>query len=310
VTPRPSGAGRLVLVATPIGNLGDLSPRAVEALRTAALICAEDTRRTGRLLAHAGVRGVPLAVANEHTEAARVADVLEVLAEGADVALVTDAGTPGISDPGERLVRAVLDAGYDVSTVPGPVAAVAALVISGLPAGRFVFEGFLPRAGRARRERLAELAAEPRTIVLYEAPHRVVATVRDLAAALGDDRAVVAVRELTKLYETTVRGTLGALDLGSPRGEYVLVVAGRPADDRPPDDDAIRDALRAELMAGASTRDAATAVARRLAVAKRTAYALAVGLGAAGPASGRRAPADATVRHGASASEPVTGDDD
>ncbi len=295
------GAGRLVLVATPIGNLGDLSPRAVEALRSAALICAEDTRRTGRLLAHAGISGVPLAVSNEHTEAARVAEVLELLGGGRDVAVVTDAGTPGISDPGERLVRAAIDAGYDVTTVPGPVAAVAALVASGLPTGRFVFEGFLPRAGRARAERLAELADEPRTIVLYEAPHRVVQTVADLAEALGPDRPVVAARELTKMYETIVRGTLGSLRVGTPRGEYVLVVAGRPVDDSPPDDDAVRDALRAELAAGASTRDAAASVARRLRVAKRTAYALAVGLAATVERPGRKAderPASGdTVRH-------------
>ncbi len=172
-----AGGGRLVLVATPIGNLGDLSPRAVEALRTATLICAEDTRRTGRLLQHAGVVGARMAVSNDHTEPARVGEVLAVLGEGGDVAVVTDAGTPGISDPGERLVRAVLDADFEVTTVPGPVAAVAALVTSGLPAGRFVFEGFLPRTGADRRARLAELAAERRTIVLYEAPHRVLRTI-------------------------------------------------------------------------------------------------------------------------------------
>ncbi len=302
------GPGRLVLVATPIGNLGDLAPRAVEALRSAALICAEDTRRTGRLLAHAGVSGVPLAVTNEHTEAARVAEVLELLGAGRDVAVVTDAGTPGISDPGERLVRAAVDAGYEVTTVPGPVAAIAALVASGLPTGRFVFEGFLPRSGRARAERLAELADEPRTIVLYEAPHRVVQTVADLAEALGPDRPVVAARELTKLYETIVRGTLGSLRLGTPRGEYVLVNAGRPVDDSPPDDDAVRDALRAELAAGASTRDAAASVARRLRVAKRTAYALAVGLAATADRPGRKAdegaPSGDTVRHRDPSTEP------
>lgn len=300
------GPGRLVLVATPIGNLGDLPPRAVDALRSAALICAEDTRRTGRLLAHAGVSGVRLAVANEHTETARVAEVLEVLGAGGDVAVVTDAGTPGISDPGERLVRAVLDAGYDVTTVPGPVAAVAALVASGLPAGRFVFEGFLPRAGKARAQRLAELAEERRTIVLYEAPHRVVRTVADLAHALGADRPAAAARELTKLYETTVRGTLGSLPLGTPRGEYVVVVAGRPDDDRPADDDTIRDELRRELAAGASTRDAAAAVAKRLGVAKRTVYALALGLAVPGPAADR----EGTVRHRSTTTTPVIRDDD
>jgi 16S rRNA (cytidine1402-2'-O)-methyltransferase len=276
---RDGAAGRLVLVGTPIGNLGDLSPRAVEALRTATLICCEDTRRTGRLLQHAGVAAPRLAVCNEHTEPARIAEVLATLGEGGDVAVVTDAGTPGISDPGERLVRAVIDAGFDVTTVPGPTALVTALVTSGLPTGRFVFEGFLPRTGRARKERLAELAGERRTIVVYEAPHRVLRTLADLAAAFGEDRPVVVARELTKLWETTVRGTLGDVELGEPRGEYVLVVAGAPDRDAPPDDDAIRLALRAELAGGATTRDAAAAVARRLGVPKRLVYALAVSEG-------------------------------
>ena len=149
-----------MLVATPVGNLGDLSPRAVAALADAALICCEDTRRTGRLLAHAGVAGVRLAVCNEHTEAARIPEVLAVLGDGGDVAVVTDAGTPASAIPGSDWRAAVLDAGYDVTTVPGPAAFVAALVVSGLPTGRFVFEGFLPRSGRARADRLAELATE------------------------------------------------------------------------------------------------------------------------------------------------------
>ncbi len=277
--PRDGASGRLVLVGTPIGNLGDLTPRAVEALRTATLICCEDTRRTGRLLQHAGVPAPRLAVCNEHTEPARIAEVLATLGEGGDVAVVTDAGTPGISDPGERLVRAVIDAGFDVTTVPGPTALVTALVTSGLPTGRFVFEGFLPRSGRARAGRLADLAGERRTIIIYEAPHRVVRTLADLAEAFGEDRPVVVARELTKLWETTVRGTLGAIELGEPRGEYVLVVAGAPDRDAPPDDDAIRLALRAELAGGATTRDAAAAVARRLGVPKRLVYALAVSEG-------------------------------
>ena len=227
-TPARSVPGRLVVVGTPIGNLGDLSPRAIEALGAAALICCEDTRRTGRLLQHAGLRDRRLAITNEHTERARIGEVLEVLGGGGDVALVTDAGTPGISDPGERLVRAVLDAGHDVTTVPGPTALVSALVASGLPTGRFAFEGFLPRTGRARADRLAELATERRTLVIYEAPHRVLRTLADLAAALGAERPVVVARELTKLHETVVRGTLGDVELGTPRGEYVLVVAGAP----------------------------------------------------------------------------------
>ncbi len=270
------GRGSLVLVATPIGNLGDLSPRAREALAAAALICCEDTRRTGRLLQHAGISGVRMAVCNEHTEADRVPQVLAVLGDGGDVAVVTDAGTPGISDPGERLVRAVLDAGYLVTTVPGPAAVISVLVVSGISTARYVFEGFLPRAGRARAERLAELATERRTIVLYEAPHRVLRTMADLAAALGADRAVSVARELTKLHETVARGTLGDVDLGAPRGEYVLVVAGATATVVVPDDDVVRAAVRAELAAGRSRRDAATVVAQRLGVARRLAYDLAI----------------------------------
>lgn len=267
---------RLVLVATPIGNLGDLPPRAAQVLAEATLICCEDTRRTGRLLQHAGVTGYRLAVCNEHTEAARVREVVDVLTAGGDVAVVSDAGTPGISDPGERLVRAVLDAGFEVSTVPGPTALVAALVTSGLPTSRFVFEGFLPRTGKPRRDRLAELATERRTIVVYESPHRVARTLADLTAAFGADRHISVSRELTKLHETIVRARLGEVELGEPRGEYVLVIAGAGEQSVPLDDDVIRAAIREERRNGASTRDAATTVAQRLGVAKRRAYELAL----------------------------------
>ena len=228
-----------------------------------------------------------MAITNEHTERARIGEVLEVLGGGGDVALVTDAGTPGISDPGERLVRAVLDAGHDVTTVPGPTALVSALVASGLPTGRFAFEGFLPRSGRARADRLAELATERRTLVIYEAPHRVLRTLADLATALGAERPVVVARELTKMHETVVRGALGDVELGTPRGEYVLVVGGAPDPEEVPDDDAIRAALRTERAAGASTRDAASAVSRRLGVPRRVAYDLAL--------SDRRRAANTTV---------------
>jgi 16S rRNA (cytidine1402-2'-O)-methyltransferase len=266
----------LTLVATPIGNLGDLSPRAIEALAAAALICCEDTRRTGRLLQAAGVTGKRLAVCNEHTERRCVADVLAVLADGGRVALVTDAGTPGISDPGELLVGAVLAAGYEVSTVPGPTAFVAALVSSGLPTTRFVFEGFLPRSGATRRDRLGEIAAEPRTVVLYEAPHRVVRTIRDLTEVCGPGRPVTVARELTKRYESVVRGTLGTLELGDPRGEYVIVLGGAPAVEVDVDDEGIAAAIDAELAGGASTRDAAARAAAALGVPRRRAYDIAV----------------------------------
>ena len=273
-----SGPGRLVLVATPIGNLADLSPRAIEAMSTAALVCCEDTRRTGRLLQHAGVRAQRLAVANDHTELARINDVLDVLAAGGDVAVVTDAGTPGVSDPGERLVRAALDAGYDVTAVPGPAAAVMALTISGLPTSRFVFEGFLPRSGRERAERVAEVAAEARTSVLYEAPHRIQRTLADLRAACGEARPVAVCRELTKLFEEVVRGTLGEVTIDQPRGEYVVVLAGRPVESTAIDDDTIRAALRAEISAGSSKKDAVSSVSKQLGAARKTVYALAVTL--------------------------------
>ena len=276
------GPGRLVLVGTPIGNLGDLAPRAVAALASADAICCEDTRRTGRLLAHAGVERRPLIVVNDHTENREVGRVLDRLGRGEVVAVVSDAGMPGISDPGERLVRAAVRDGHAVEVVPGPSAAVAALVVSALPAGRFVFEGFLPRKGSARTERLAALAGEPRTMVLYEAPHRVARTLADLVGALGGDRPVVVARELTKLHEELWRGTLAAAAAWAadrqPPGEIVLVVEGAP-EAAPPDDDALVAALRARIADGASPRDAASAVADAFKVPKRRAYALAIDVG-------------------------------
>lgn len=271
----------LILVGTPIGNLSDLAPRGAAALGTADAICCEDTRRTGRLLQHAGVARRPLIVVNDHTEADAVAGVLERLARGERVVVITDAGMPGISDPGERLVSAAIDAGHPVEVVPGPSAAVTALVVSGLPAGRFVFEGFLPRKGSGRGARLVEVAAERRTVVLYEAPHRLARTLADLAGACGDERLVAIGRELTKLHEETWRGTLADavrwVADHAPRGEIVVVVEGAP-DRADPTGDDIDAAVRAELAAGASARDAAAAVAARLGVPKRTAYARAADL--------------------------------
>lgn len=269
-------AGTLWLVATPIGNLGDLAPRAVEVLASAALVCCEDTRRTGRLLQHAGITANRLAVANAHTEHARVEDVLDVLAGGGDVAVVSDAGTPGVSDPGARLVASAVEAGFEVSAVPGPVAAVTALVVSGLPTDRFVVEGFVPRSGGDRRRRLDAVASETRTVVLYEAPHRVERLVADLERICGPARPVAVCRELTKLHETVVRGTLGSIDIGTPRGEYVIVLGGAPSDADPVDDAEIVAALRTELDGGATTRDAVDRVAAALGVPRRTVYALAI----------------------------------
>jgi 16S rRNA (cytidine1402-2'-O)-methyltransferase len=271
-------SGALVLVGTPIGNLGDLSPRAVDELAAADVVVCEDTRRTGRLLEHAGVRARRLLVADDHNEVRRIGEVLERLGRGERVAVVSDAGMPGISDPGERLVRAAVEAGHRVEVVPGPAAAVTAVVVSGLPTGRFVMEGFLPRKGAARRARLAEVAAECRTVVLYEAPHRLARTVTDLLVACGPDRPVVLARELTKLHEEVWRGSLAAaadhLASVAPRGEYVVVLAGAPAGDEPGDDE-VRAALAAARSSGASTRDAVDEVAVVLGVARRRVYRLA-----------------------------------
>ena len=274
----------VVLVATPIGNLGDISPRAVEALRAADVIAAEDTRRTRPFLTALGIPAAGRLVSfhgpHEVELAARL--VGRIVERGERLACVTDAGMPGISDPGERLVAAALAAGVAVEMVPGPSAALAALVLSGLPTGRFVFEGFLPRKGRQRAERLELLRSEERTVVLFEAPHRLEATLTDLAAALGPERPVAVARELTKVYETVWRGTLGeAAAEGGPvaRGEQVIVIGpGAPVPLDEPGDDALELALRAELAGGASTRDAAAVVANRLGVTRRRAYALATSL--------------------------------
>lgn len=271
-------SGRLVLVGTPLGNLGDLSSRAVEALAAADVVACEDTRRTGRLLELSGVGHRPLVVVNEHTESDAVAGLLDRLASGQVVALVSDAGMPAISDPGELVVRAALDAGFVVDTVPGPSAAITALAVSGLSTQRFVFEGFLPRRGADRDRRLTALADECRTVVLHEAPHRLARTLADLAVACGRERQVVLARELTKMHQELWRGTLAeACDQTAavaPRGEYVVVVAGAPP--RPPvGDDELLVALHEQLAAGASTRDAVDSVAARYAVARNRVYDLA-----------------------------------
>jgi 16S rRNA (cytidine1402-2'-O)-methyltransferase len=270
--------GALVLIGTPIGNLGDLSPRAVEELARADVVACEDSRRTGRLLQHAGVRAQALLVVNDHNEAQRVGEVLTRLARGERVAVVTDAGMPGISDPGERLVRAAARDGHTIEVVPGPSAAIAALVASGLPTARFVFEGFLSRKAGTRRQRLAELIADPRTLVFYEAPHRLAATLTDLCAVLGAWRRVAVARELTKLHEEIWRGHLNEAAAWAaetpPRGEIALVVQGA-LPPGPADEADVEAAVRARLDAGDSARDAATTVAADLGVPKRQAYAVA-----------------------------------
>jgi 16S rRNA (cytidine1402-2'-O)-methyltransferase len=281
VTGEPA-AGTLVLVATPIGNLGDLSPRAVETLARADLVCCEDTRRIRGLLTHAGLKGVRLLSLHGHNEMARVDTVLALLAEGRTVAVVSDAGTPAVSDPGARLVSAAVASGATVTVVPGPSAVLAALVVSGLAADRFCFEGFLPRRGGDRRRRVAAVAGEARTVILFEAPGRLVATLDDLIDACGPDRPVVVARELTKLHEEVWRGTLADTSAEfagrEVRGEIVVVLSGNPDPGRVPDDVEVAEAVRGRLEEGDSLRDAAGRVAGELGISRRRAYDLALGL--------------------------------
>lgn len=270
----------LVLVGTPIGNLEDLSRRAVRALTEADVIACEDTRRTRKLLTAAGVRaGGRLVAVHEHNEAAMVPRVLAWLRAGKRVALVSDAGMPAVADPGERLVAAALQAGLPVEVVPGPSALLAALVVSGFPTSRFVFEGFLPRKGPARERRIAAVAAEERTVVLYEAPHRLAETLAELVAACGPDRPVVVARELTKVFEEVWRGRLGEAAAraagGEPRGEHVVVLAGAPAKSEVGDEAIVR-ALERARAAGATTRAAVEEVATALGVSRRRVYELAL----------------------------------
>ena len=228
-------AGVLYVVATPIGNLGDLSARAGQTLREVAAICAEDTRRTRTLLTHLGI-DTPTLPLHEHNEEAMAARLVARLAAGESLALVSDAGTPLVSDPGFRLVRAARQAGIRVSPVPGPSALVAALSAAGLPSDRFVFEGFLPAKAAARRARLAALAGEPRTLIFYESAHRIAESLADLRAAFGDERRAVLARELTKLFETVLDGSLAGLqaavqaDADQRKGEFVLLVEGAGED--------------------------------------------------------------------------------
>jgi 16S rRNA (cytidine1402-2'-O)-methyltransferase len=230
VNAREVVAGTLYLVATPIGNLDDFSPRGQRILREVDLIAAEDTRHTGQLLARFAIETPPLSY-HDHNKDRRTPEVIERLRGGAAVAIVSDAGSPGISDPAFTLVRAAVDAGLNVIPIPGPSSALCALEVSGLPTDRFAFEGFLPRKSGRRRARIEELRADPRTLIFFESVHRVRATLAELLEVWGDRPASVS-RELTKKFEETKRGTLSALvawaDERTPRGEYVIVVAGAP----------------------------------------------------------------------------------
>jgi 16S rRNA (cytidine1402-2'-O)-methyltransferase len=266
-------SGTLFVVGTPIGNLGDMTPRARETLARVALVAAEDTRRTGRLLAGLDIRR-PMLSFFEGNERERVTQILPRLMAGDDVALVTDGGMPGVSDPGFRLVRAAAAEGIDVRVIPGPSAAIAALVVSGLPTDRFVFEGFLPKREGERMRRLDELAEDRRTIVCFESPARLRAMLRDLLIAMGDRRVAVA-RELTKLHEEVVRGTvseiLAGMSDGDLRGEVAVVIAGSPA--TPAGEVGVFVHEAAELVgSGMRKREAAHEVAERHGVSANAVY--------------------------------------
>ena len=275
-----SSPGVLHLVATPIGNLEDVTARALRVLREVDLVAAEDTRVTKNLLRHFGI-ATPLVRHDAHVEHRGSGAVLERLLSGQSVALVSDAGTPLLSDPGGELVAEAVKAGIRVEPVPGPSALLAGLVASGLPAGRFVFEGFLPRSND-RRERLAEIAREPRVVVLYEGPHRVCETLSDLERACGPERLCCAGREITKKFEEFVRGTLAEVrahfEAHEPRGEFVLVLG--PGDGPAPEELAVSvETMLADAMArGLSAKDAAREVATATGRARRDLYALATTL--------------------------------
>jgi 16S rRNA (cytidine1402-2'-O)-methyltransferase len=291
LTPDVAGQGRLVLVATPIGNLGDLAPRARQVLAEATLIFCEDTRRTRALLSALGLAaGDRLVSLHRHNEAAGADRIAAAVAGGALVAVVTDAGTPGISDPGALVVARLAAQGGVVTTVPGPSSVVAALTVSGLPTDRFVVEGFLPRKGSDRRRRVASLLADERTSVVLEAPGRLSATLEEMAA-MDPERPVAVVRELTKLHEEVWRGTLtdAATEFGGRevRGEIVVVIGGAPTP-APADDDALEAAVRAVWAddPSAGPRQVADRVAATLGVARRRAYEAALRLRRSGPGSG------------------------
>ncbi len=237
--------GVLYVVATPIGNLEDISARALKVLKEAGMVAAEDTRHSGTLLSHFGIR-TPLISLHDHNEAERAPMLVARLLAGESVALISDAGTPLISDPGFDLVRAARAAGITVTPIPGASALVAALSVSGLPTDRFVFEGFLPAKAGARRERLELLSLEPRTLVFYESVHRLKESLDDMAAAFGPERPAVLARELTKLHEGVIEGSLQALaewatsDPAAGKGEVVVMIAGAAAQDGTADRDAER----------------------------------------------------------------------
>ena len=271
--------GTLYLVPTPIGNLGDVSRRCAETLAAADFIAAEDTRVSLKLLNHLALKK-PLVSYHEHNKKESGPRILERLLAGESCALVTDAGCPAISDPGEDLVRLCAEAGVPVCAIPGPCAAITALSVSALPTGRFAFEGFLPAQKKERRERLERLKAEERTLIFYEAPHHLRATLADLLGAFGEARPVSLCRELTKLHEEILRTTLGEAvqyyEANEPRGEYVLVLGGAAQKAEVLSPEQAADLARALIARGVRTKDAVKQVSEETGVAKNALYALVV----------------------------------
>ena len=268
--------GVLFLVSTPIGNLSDLSKRAIETLGTADLIACEDTRRTGQLLNLIGIENKKMIRVDEHTEFKNKSKIVEKIKDGSIVALVSDAGTPGISDPGEELVRTVIENGFKVSVIPGASSVLAALVVSGMSMRRWVMEGFIPRKGKEREEILKELAVEERTIILFESPKRLSETLKDLRKYLGEDRLVAVVRELTKLHEEIWRGSLKSATQhyeSPPKGEVVIVIEGSTHETNISDEHIVK-TLRESRDLGLSARDASNQVSKQLGVSRGSAYKL------------------------------------
>jgi len=256
--------GTLYIVATPIGNLEDISPRALRILGEARLIAAEDTRQTRKLLSHFDIH-TPMLSYHEHNKLTRLDEVLAALSQG-DVALVSDAGTPGLNDPGYELVRAAIAAGFPISPIPGPSAPIAALVASGLPTEAFLYLGYLPRKASQRRDLLAHVASLPYTLIFLETPHRLLDALEDMRATLGERHCAIA-RELTKLHEEIYRGSLDAAEehfrAKKPRGEFTLVVAGSPTQPQPR---WTEEELRSALQSGLDQGESPSNLARRLAM--------------------------------------------
>lgn len=267
--------GKLILVGTPIGNLDDASPRSLRTLAEADMVACEDTRRTRKLLTLTGTTVKKLVVYNETNERRKADELVGLIVKGKTIALVTDAGMPGLSDPGYRLVRACIDHGIEVGVVPGPTASVSALAVSGLPSARFVFEGFLPRRPGDRRRRIEELSGEKRTIVLFESPHRIAACLRDLLEGLGD-RPAALVREMTKIYEEAQRGSLSELlkraEEEGPRGEIVVVVDGDRGTGEEVSTKELARRARDLMETGVDRKEAMTRVARETGVPKRKVF--------------------------------------